>query len=65
MQGCRGNSQKEATMTVTELILVLELLDNKEIQVNVPQLRAGDEGPQKIKSVEYWDNGDMYLIEVD
>jgi len=35
------------------------------VEVNVPQLRAGDEGPTGIISIEYDENHKTIIIEVD
>lgn len=35
------------------------------ILVNVPSVRPGDEGPARITSIEYDENNNQFLIEVD
>lgn len=53
-------------MKVRELILRLsKLQQDKQIQVDVPSVRPGNEGPEDIKSIEWAGNYDSYLIEVD
>ena len=49
---------------VDRLMILRTLYGNIEVEVNVPQLRPGDEGPAPIDSVELWENDMICLIEV-
>ena len=54
-------------MTVRDLVKLLRYRTNEDavIKVNVPSLRAGDEGPMHISHIEYDQDEGEYVIELE